>query len=216
MVWWHTILLPVPRHYLAVPPGPQTLFSSMIHNSPILASNRGIPDKLSASVPAGVPGSAGGAGTSQFEFGVDPTLDPELAMVRFRSKIASPPVPSILFFPFFRPCGCLWKRKPHGRRMPTRHHCYPGAAAPTAEESTATAAAAGPGGVFAQPPARPTDESGEAIIQQTLALSGGRAASPDVEMTEDHEGDENLTEEEMILRANETSMHPEPESEEKK
>ena len=85
----------------------------MILNSPILASDRGILEELAATVPSGVPG----AGTSQFEFGVDPTLDPELAMVRFRSKIVSPPVPSITqinilsFFPLFRPCGCLWKRK---------------------------------------------------------------------------------------------------------
>ena len=89
----------------------------MILNSPILASDRGILEELAATVPSGVPGAAGGAGTSQFEFGVDPTLDPELAMVRFRSKIVSPPVPSITqiiilsVFPLFRPCGCLWKRK---------------------------------------------------------------------------------------------------------
>jgi 26S proteasome regulatory subunit N10 len=75
-------LLLILRHYLAVPPGPH-LLSSMILNSPILASDRGIPDELAATVPGGVPGAAGGAGTSQFEFGVDPTLDPELAMVRF-------------------------------------------------------------------------------------------------------------------------------------
>lgn len=78
------------RHYLAVPPGPH-LLSSMILNSPILAGDRGIPDELADAVPGGVGGSGaaggagGGAGTSQFEFGVDPTLDPELAMVRFVS-----------------------------------------------------------------------------------------------------------------------------------
>ena len=87
----------------------------------------------------------------------------------------------------------------------------PGAAAPTAGGSTATAVA-GPGGVSAQP----TDENEEAILQQALALSEGRAAGPDVEMTEDRDGDENLSEEEMIARAIEMSMRPEPESEEKK
>ena len=86
----------------------------------------------------------------------------------------------------------------------------PGAAAPTA-----MAATAGPGDVPAQAPAGPTDEREEAIIQQTLALSEGRTAGPDVEMAEDRDGDENLTEEEMIARANEMSMRPEPESEEK-
>jgi 26S proteasome regulatory subunit N10 len=68
--------------------------------------------------------------------------------------------------------------------------------------------------MYAQPPAGPTDESEEAILQQTLALSEGRTA--DVEMTEDRDGDGNLTEAEMIARAIEMSMRPEPESEEKK
>jgi 26S proteasome regulatory subunit N10 len=54
----------------------------MILNSLILANDRGIPDDLAAAGPGAVGGAAGGAGTSQFEFGVDPTLDPELAMVR--------------------------------------------------------------------------------------------------------------------------------------
>ena len=92
----------------------------------------------------------------------------------------------------------------------------PGAAAPIAAGSTVTTAAAGPGGVSAQAPAGPTDQNEEAILQQTLALSEGRTTSPDVEMTEDRDGDENRTEEEMIVRANEMSMRPEPESEEKK
>lgn len=70
------------RHYLAVPPGSH-LLSSVILNSPVLASDRGIPDELAA-VP-GVVGAPSGGGTSQFEFGVDPSLDPELAMVRFLS-----------------------------------------------------------------------------------------------------------------------------------
>ena len=67
------------RHYLAVPPGPH-LLSSVILNSPILASDRGVPDELATAVPGGV-GAPSGGGT--FDFGVDPSLDPELAMVRF-------------------------------------------------------------------------------------------------------------------------------------
>ena len=58
----------------------------------------------------------------------------------------------------------------------------PGAAAPKAGGSTATTTAAGPGGVSAQAPAGPMDETEEAILQQTLALSEGRATGPDVEM----------------------------------
>ena len=92
----------------------------------------------------------------------------------------------------------------------------PGAAAPTAEESIATAAAADPGGLSAQAPAGPTNENEEAILQQTLALSEGRATGPDVEMTEDREGDKSLTEEVMISRAIKMSVRPELELEEKK
>ncbi|KAH9172162.1 hypothetical protein EDB89DRAFT_1966998 [Lactarius sanguifluus] len=64
-------------HYLAVPPG-SYLLSSVILDSPVLAGDRGVPDEL-----GGVPGGAGASGSggpSQFEFGVDPSLDPELAM----------------------------------------------------------------------------------------------------------------------------------------
>ncbi len=61
----------------------------MILNSPILASDLGIPDELTAAGPGGVGGAAGGTGSSQFEFGVDPTLDPELAMVRCFSNSKS-------------------------------------------------------------------------------------------------------------------------------
>jgi 26S proteasome regulatory subunit N10 len=57
-----------------------------------------------------------------------------------------------------------------------------------------------------------TDATEEALLQQALALSEGHSG-PDVEMTEEGGGDENMTEEEMIARAIEMSMHPEPESE---
>src|SRR5258707_11934734 len=90
------------RHYLAVPPGPH-LLSSMILNSPILAGDRNIPDELAAAGPSGVGGAAaGGAGPSQFEFGVDPSLDPELAMVRFpKKKITLMQLKKKFMFSFF-------------------------------------------------------------------------------------------------------------------
>lgn len=47
----------------------------MILSSPILAGDRGIPEEAMGD--AGAPG----AGADAFEFGVDPSLDPELAMV---------------------------------------------------------------------------------------------------------------------------------------
>lgn len=50
------------------------LLSDAILSSPILAGDEGVP-------PGGMPGGDAG-GSGQFEFGVDPSLDPELAMVR--------------------------------------------------------------------------------------------------------------------------------------
>jgi len=49
----------------------------MINSSPILSEDRGIPSDAMGDV-----GGASGSGAANFEFGVDPTLDPELAMVR--------------------------------------------------------------------------------------------------------------------------------------
>eukprot|EP00124_Ichthyophonus_hoferi_P000288 Ihof_evm14s10 gene=Ihof_evmTU14s10 len=53
-------------HLVSVPPGPHIL-SDILVSSPILAGEGGVQ-------------GAGGADTAQFEFGVDPSLDPELAM----------------------------------------------------------------------------------------------------------------------------------------
>jgi 26S proteasome regulatory subunit N10 len=94
-----------------------------------------------------------------------------------------------------------------------------GTAAPTAAPDGGVAVAvqqpSGPAAGAATATAT-TDEGEDAILQQALALSEGHAGAPDVEMTEEQDGDENLTEEEMIARAIEMSMRPEPESEEKK
>jgi 26S proteasome regulatory subunit N10 len=69
-------------------PGPHVLLSDVLISSPILAGDRsaGIPDDL---VPGGAgdasgSGSGGASNSAAFEFGVDPSLDPELAMVRLR------------------------------------------------------------------------------------------------------------------------------------
>ena len=80
---------PLGRHYLAVPPGPH-LLSTAILESPIMAGDRGVTDELGG-VPGAASGSGGGGGPSQFEFGVDPSLDPELAMVC--------PIPSCRYTP---------------------------------------------------------------------------------------------------------------------
>ncbi|KAI9447340.1 hypothetical protein F5148DRAFT_1344170, partial [Russula earlei] len=67
-------------HYLAVSPGPH--LSSITLNSPILASDRGIPDEL-----ATIPGGKGG-GVLQFEFGINPSLGPKLAMMSMEEEAA--------------------------------------------------------------------------------------------------------------------------------
>ncbi|RKP10885.1 hypothetical protein THASP1DRAFT_33979 [Thamnocephalis sphaerospora] len=56
-------------HLVSIPPGPH-LLSDLLHASPILSSGEG---------PSGGFGGSGGAG-NDFEFGIDPSMDPELAM----------------------------------------------------------------------------------------------------------------------------------------
>ena len=71
------------RHLLTVFPG-AILLSDALISSPILSVDRSasIPEELGGSGPAA--GAAAGPSTSNnFEFGVDPSLDPELAMVLY-------------------------------------------------------------------------------------------------------------------------------------
>jgi 26S proteasome regulatory subunit N10 len=75
-------------HFLIITPGSH-LMSDILLMSPILRdpSDTGAPGGLDAAgdIIPGVTGSGGpgGAGGSAFEFGFDPNLDPELALVRF-------------------------------------------------------------------------------------------------------------------------------------
>lgn len=62
---------PETSHLVTVPPGPH-LLSDVLLSSPILAGEDGAPP------PGLVPGMGGD--TSGFEFGIDPSLDPELAL----------------------------------------------------------------------------------------------------------------------------------------
>ena len=63
------------RHYIAVPAGTHLLSDAVI-SSAVLAADRNIPDEAMGDA------GAGGSGGANFEFGVDPSLDPELALVR--------------------------------------------------------------------------------------------------------------------------------------
>ncbi|KAF8131030.1 hypothetical protein EV363DRAFT_1261537 [Boletus edulis] len=62
-------------HLVSVPPGPH-LLSDLVLSSAILSEDRGIPPGAMADEA----GPSGSGGTNNFEFGVDPSLDPELAM----------------------------------------------------------------------------------------------------------------------------------------
>ena len=66
------------RHLLTVHPGSHLLSDALI-SSPILSADRSasIPEELGGSAPS----AAGPSTSNNFEFGVDPSLDPELAMV---------------------------------------------------------------------------------------------------------------------------------------
>ena len=74
------LTFPFPRHMICVPPGAHLLSDALI-SSPILSGDRSssIPDELTVAGDGAIPS---GSGTNNFEFGVDPSLDPELAMVR--------------------------------------------------------------------------------------------------------------------------------------
>lgn len=63
------------RHLLTIPAGVQ-LLSDQIISSPILMDS----DAAGPSGSGGAGGGGGGGGGGQFEFGVDPSMDPELAM----------------------------------------------------------------------------------------------------------------------------------------
>lgn len=71
---------PEGSHLEIVPPGP-SLLSDAIVASPILAGESGGGGAGVANGVGGEAGAAGGAGGEGFEFGVDPNLDPELALV---------------------------------------------------------------------------------------------------------------------------------------
>jgi 26S proteasome regulatory subunit N10 len=75
-------------HLVTVPPGPN-LLSDALRTSPVLAGEGATGAGGSGGGDNGVPGAevgaaagagAGGVGSSGFEFGIDPSVDPELAM----------------------------------------------------------------------------------------------------------------------------------------
>ncbi|KZT36777.1 hypothetical protein SISSUDRAFT_1023779 [Sistotremastrum suecicum HHB10207 ss-3] len=143
-------------HFLAVPPGTR-LLSDVISSSPILAGEGAAAD---VAMDAGGAGGSG-AGAEQFEFGVDPTVDPELAlalrmsMEDQRAVEASAPAAAA--------------------SSTTNLEAIPEVAAP-APSTTVTTAGAGAG---AQIVGAETEDEEERMLAQALALSQQEA---DIEM----------------------------------
>ncbi|KAI0655235.1 hypothetical protein C8Q70DRAFT_1057603 [Cubamyces menziesii] len=165
-------------HYLAVPPGTH-LLSDMILNSPILAGDRGIPEEAMGDVPSGSAGGGGG-----FEFGVDPSLDPELAMA-LRMSMEEEQA----------------RQAAAAQAAGSSSAGAASAPAPAAAASSAPAQTSAPAAATAAT-AVDEEEDEEAMLQKALAMSQGQ----DVEMA-DHAGDgEEESEEDAIKRAIEMSM----------
>lgn len=76
------------RHYVAVPPDPRRLLSDAVLSSSVLAADRGLRDEAMADITNSGAGPSGGAGGLD-DLGVDPNLDPELAMVSLLRQVIS-------------------------------------------------------------------------------------------------------------------------------
>ncbi|KAH7101118.1 hypothetical protein BKA62DRAFT_704314 [Auriculariales sp. MPI-PUGE-AT-0066] len=182
-------------HLVTVAPGPR-LISDAVISSPILAGDTGIPEELMGD--AGGAGPSSGAG-NDFEFGVDPSLDPELAMALRLSLEES-----------------RARDQAVAAQQPAAAASGSGSAAPTVAAAAVGAAA----GVAAAEtiPADPTDDDEEALLQQAILMSSG--APGDVDMADDGAPageDEEMSEEEEIQRAIAMSMNqPQPEDPAKK
>ncbi|KDN48068.1 hypothetical protein RSAG8_03084, partial [Rhizoctonia solani AG-8 WAC10335] len=160
-------------HLLSIPSGANMLISDAILSSPILAGDDGAP-----------PGAMGGeaSGSNQFEFGVDPSLDPELAMalrISMEEERARQAV-----------TGTTGAAAPSLPQVPE-------SVEPTSQAAQETV------------PSMDEDEE-DALLAQALALSQDQGDAA-MESGESNEMDEDLNEEEEIARAIEMSVKEEEE-----
>lgn len=184
-------------HLLSIPSGANMLLSDAILSSAILAGEDGVP-------PGGMAGGEAG-GSNQFEFGVDPSLDPELAMAlrismeeeRARQGTA--------------PAGSAAPSLP---QVP--ESVEPGATAVGAA-ATVTGAAVGTRGAAVESVPSMEEDEDDALLAQAIAMS--REDQGDVEMEDEDaeadEVDEEMSEEEAIAHAIEMSLKEEQEEEKK-
>lgn len=175
-------------HFLTIVPGSH-LMSDIILTSPVLR------DPSEAAPPGAAPNEG-------FEFGFDPSLDPELAMVGL-----------ISFFLFFARAHSLTSNlqalRMSAEEEQARQRAVAAATGSRGEPSSAPAAAAAAtvatGGArgAADAAMEGAEEDEEALLAQALAMSEQEAAGGDVEM-----GEEDISEEEEIERAIAMSMAP--------
>ncbi|KAF8815824.1 hypothetical protein BYT27DRAFT_7192225 [Phlegmacium glaucopus] len=172
-------------HLLTVHPGLHLLSDALI-SSPILSGDRSasIPEELGGTAPS----AAGPSTSNNFEFGVDPSLDPELAMALRMSM-----------------------QEAQAREAAEAAAASTAAATATTDSLAAavttvtTTAASSTTAV----PADPTDAEEERLLQEALAMS--KAQDDDVDMDDDEEEEEEEEEDEededaAIARAIEMSM----------
>jgi 26S proteasome regulatory subunit N10 len=191
---------------LSVPSGANLLLSDAIMSSAILAGEDGVP-------PGGMAGGESSGGN--FEFGVDPTLDPELAMVRNRNSGL------LLRLTLVQALRISMEEErarqgtaPAGSAAPTLPQ-VPESVEPSGTGGATVAAGAGAavaGAAIASVPSMEEDED-DALLAQAIAMS--REDQDDVEMVVDDadadEVDEEMSEEEAVARAIEMSMKEEEE-----
>ncbi|CAE6431411.1 26S proteasome non-ATPase regulatory subunit 4 OS=Arabidopsis thaliana GN=MBP1 PE=1 SV=1 [Rhizoctonia solani AG-1 IB] len=164
-------------HLLSIPSGSNMLISDAILTSPILAGDEGIP--------AAAMGGGEASGSNQFEFGVDPSLDPELAMA-------------------------LRISMEEERARQAAVAGGGGAAAPSLPQVPESVEPTSQTAAQETVPSMEEDEE-DALLAQALALSQEEQGDVAMEGADNHDMDEDLNEEEEIARAIEMSVKEEEE-----
>ncbi|KIL63365.1 hypothetical protein M378DRAFT_164677 [Amanita muscaria Koide BX008] len=194
-------------HLVIVPPSTELLSDALIA-SPILAEDRtaSIPQELlpgGAGAGAAEPSAAGPSAQNNFEFGVDPNLDPELALaLRMSMQEAQA-----------REAAEAAAAGPSSSSAPAQNSSSttittPAPALIPVPATTAAPAAAAPATV----PADPTEDEEERLLQQALAMSQQHEHEQDDEDVDMDDNDDDMgvdeeeDEDEAIQRAIAMSM----------
>jgi 26S proteasome regulatory subunit N10 len=173
-------------HLLTVSPGTNLLSDALI-SSPILSADRSasIPEELGGTGSAAI-AAAGPSTSNNFEFGVDPSLDPELAMALRMSM-----------------------QEAQAREAAEAAVSSTPAAAATTDSSvaatttTTTTVAAAAAASTTSAPADPADPEENRLLQEAMAMS---TQDEDVDMEYEEEEEDEEDEDAAIARAIEMSM----------